>query len=73
MWRKILVAFGSMAGLYAALELGRIIFWHWRKIAWHDGFALEFALIAIALVWIIISAIDDLFMKSDFLGGHWES
>ena len=69
MWRKILVALGAGCGIYACVELARLILVYWKNVAWVSGFGLELVMLAIAIVWILISVIDDLFMKSDFLGG----
>jgi len=70
MWKKVFVAVGSLCGLYGALELMRVIKYYIDNVRWLHVFGLEYAILAIAVIWIVVSAVDDLFLKSDLLGGE---
>jgi high-affinity Fe2+/Pb2+ permease len=67
--KRLLVALGAIGGIYCAVELARIIWWYKQHVRWLAGFGLEYFLIAVAIVWILVSAYDDLFHQSDLLGG----
>ena len=69
MWRKILTAAGAGCGLYACIELARLIIIYWRNVAWVSGFGIELVMLAVAIIWIIFATIDILYLKRDFLGG----
>ena len=69
MWRKLLVAAGSMCALYACIELARLIFIYAKNVAWVSGFGVELVMLAVGIIWIIVSLIDDLFIKRNILGG----
>jgi hypothetical protein len=67
--KKIFVSLGAMCGLYGCIELARVIYWYINHVSFLYLFGFEYAILIIAILWIVISAVDDLFMKSDFLGG----
>jgi hypothetical protein len=67
--KKIFVSLGAMCGLYASVELMRVIKYYIDHVSFLYLFGFEYAILIIAIAWIIVSAVDDLFMKSDYLGG----
>jgi hypothetical protein len=67
--KKIFVSLGAMCGLYGCVELVRVIKYYIDHVSFLYLFGFEYAILIIAIAWIVISAVDDLFLKSDYLGG----
>jgi hypothetical protein len=68
--KKIFVGLGAAGGFYCCIELARVIKYYIDNVKLLHCFGFEYFLIGIGIAWIVVSAIDDLFLKSDLLGSE---
>lgn len=62
-------ALGACAAVYAVIELMRIIGYYWTIVLMPYPLTyLEFAFLAIGVLWIVLAVIDNLYIPADVLG-----
>jgi len=68
MLKTLFNALGMAGAIYASIELLRIIRWYWDVVDWLAPFAFEIPFIVLGVVWVIVVALDNIFIERDLLG-----